>query len=76
MTTSAMAWTNPTSASERDGHHRVRTKKKTSLLLFPHLLSDGFRGKVKDCTKSVIKSLSLSLIIIMSKNKRASIALE
>ena len=73
--TSAMAWTSPTSASERDGHHHVRTKKKTSLLLFPQLLSDGFRGKVKDCTKSV-KSLSLSLIIIMSKNKRASIALE
>ena len=54
MMTSAMARTNPTSASERDGHH-VRTKKKTSLLLFPQLLSDGL-GKL-DRTKSV-KSLS------------------
>ena len=68
MMTSAMAWTNPTSASERDGHH-VRTKKKTSLLLFPQLLSDGL-GKL-DRTKSV-KSLSL---IIMS-NKLALIVLE
>ena len=56
--TSAMARTNPTSASERDGHH-VRTKKKTSLLLFPQLLYDNSLGKSRLHFKSV-KSLSLS----------------
>jgi len=76
MTTSAMAWTNPTSASERDGHHRVRTKKKTSLLLFPHLLFLTVSGEKSKTAQKAIKSLSLSLIIIMSKNKRALIALE
>jgi len=58
MMMSAMAWTNPTSASERDGHHH-RTKKKTSLLLFPQLLSDGL-GKVLTAQKALNLSLSLS----------------
>ena len=61
-----MAWKNPTSASERDGHHH-RTKKKTSLLLFPQLLSDAVWEKFFDGTKSV-KSLSLSLLLLCLTN--------